>query len=155
METSEADLLQYLKDRIRTQLTGLSHTALDHERIDDSMKRFLESWVSPKPIELDAYKLHVFDSYGFVYYTPKDGDSRPRYGVQAVLNGPLFESRKDFRSLRPARLWVKQQMQCKCWPSAVPETTQGADDRTLNMTVTFKSEGPLDMTRLTKNESFR
>lgn len=156
MQTSnEADHLQYIKDRIRTQLTGLSHTALEHERLDDTMQRFLESWVLPKQDEQDAYKMAIFDSCGFVYYTPKDGDSRPRYGVQVVLNGPLFESRKDFRSLRLARLWAKQQMKCKCWPAAVPEATPGVDDRTLTMTVTFDSEGPLDMTRLTKNEAFR
>lgn len=152
---NESDHLQFIKDRIRTQLTGLSHTALEHEGFDDTMQRFVESWVLPTAIEQDAYKMPMFDSYGFVYYTPKDGDSRPRYGVQAILNGPLFENRKDFRSLRLARLWVKQQMTCKCWPKAVPETTPGADERTLTMTVTFDSEGPLDMTRLAKNEALR
>lgn len=152
---SEADTIQFVKDKLKTALTGLTHTAFDHEHIDDSMKRFMESWLLPKPESYEAYKMAVFDSYGFVHYTPKDGDSRPRYGWQAVLNGPLFESRKDFRSLRLARLWVKSQMKCKCWPMTTTSEPDSVDASVINMTIDFKHEGELDKTRLAKNDSFR
>lgn len=151
---SEAETVQFVKDKLKTAFTGLDYTAFDHAHVGVTLQRFMETWVIPSPEQQESYKMPLFENCGIVHYTPKDGDSRPRYGWQAVLNGPLFESRKDFRSLRLARLWVKAQMKCKCWPSTT-DTEQSTDPHTMVMSVTFDYDGPLDKARLAKNESFR
>lgn len=144
--------VQFIKDRLRSALSNLNHSALNHAELDDTAKRWFESWLTPDATMQEAYKRPVFDSYGFVHYSPKDGDARPRYGVQAVLNGPLFESRKEFRSLRLARLWVKQQMRCKCWPITT-DAEQYDAQRMITMNVTFDYQGPLDTTRLEQSNA--
>lgn len=149
---NDNDTVQFVKDKLKHALGELNHTAFDHEHLDDTMKRFMEVWVTPSPEHQEAYKLAMFDSFGFVHYTPKDGGSHPRYGWQAVLNGPLFESRKEFRSLRSARLWVKEQMRCKCWPAAT-NSEQVVDERVINMSVTFDYEGLLDTTKLVQRNA--
>lgn len=142
---------------VKSKLKTFAAANLSSNPDVDSMYSLMERWVrlwQPVPQD-DAYKRPVFESYGMVYYTPKDGASMPRYGVQAILKGPLFESRKEFRSRRLAKLWIKEQMKCKCWPVATNSTPDNVDERTVVTTFTFDYEGFLDKTFLVKNEDFR
>jgi len=155
MTPSEQATVDFVKDGLKKALTDLNVTALDHANASGTTQRWLENWMSTLTADPNAYKMPVFDSYGVVHYTPKDGASKPRYGWQAVLNGPLFESRKEFRSLRLAKRWIKVQMKCKCWPMTTASEPDKVDSRVINMTIDFEHEGPLDKTFLVKNESFR
>lgn len=153
MPTSEQ---QVMIDQLKKDLAGaLERTEIATDNLGGAMETWMKTWMSTNAPASDAYKREVFDSYGVVHYSPKDGASKPRYGWQAVLNGPLFESRKEFRSLRLAKLWVKQQMKCKCWPTTTDSAPHAVNEGIVNMTITFDYDGPLDKSFLVKNDSFR
>lgn len=152
---TEQETVQFVKDKLKTALTDLNITALDHASATGTTQRWMENWMSTLTAKPDDYKMSVFDSYGVVHFSPNDGASKPRYGWQAVLNGPLFESRKEFRSLRLAKLWVKQQMKCKCWPVTTGSEPDKIEPKVINMTIDFDYEGFLDKSFLVKNDSFR
>jgi hypothetical protein len=96
------EIIQFVKSKLDVAAAANP----DMDPMSDMMERWIRLWHGIPQDE--SYKRPVFDSYAMIHFTPKDGASNPRYGWQAVLQGSLFESRKEFRSLRLAKVWVKQ-----------------------------------------------
>lgn len=143
------EIIQFVKSKL--DVAAAANPYLDS--MSDMMERWVRLWQPTQ--QDDSYKRPVFDSYAMIHSTQKDGASNPRYGWQAVLTGPLFESRKEFRSLRLAKVWVKQQMTVRCWPDVVQSEPDNIDARTINITFDLVCEGPLDKTNLLKYDTFR
>ena len=148
-EMTAHELVKQISKNLDETLSNLKFTAVDRECVDNSVRSFFDNWIKQaQPVPVESYSTPIFDAYGFLHFSPKrPGDPKMRYGVQAILRGNLFESRKNFRSRRKAREWVRQQLTCRMWP-AVPSIDNMGDPFT--MSVTFDYSGPLDSNYLSK-----
>jgi hypothetical protein len=143
------DLVKQISKNLDAKLTI---TEFERHHMDSTTKKFFDSWVKPQAaVPVENYALPVFDSYGFLHFSPKrPADPKRKYGVQAIVRGNLFEGRKNFRSHRKAREWVRKQLSCQMWPSSTQDSGLASGMDPVTMTISFDFTGPLDSSHLSK-----
>lgn len=143
-ELCNKHLLKGISDRVGAM------TAAESEDTLAALKSWLAHWpVTEAP---SSYQMRMFDEWAIMHYRlPADSEhNAPRRGVQALLLNPILEQRKNFRSNREARVWIKKQLKVTWWPTSTPKFKAGEDPHTGELEYTFNFNGPLCTNLLTK-----
>ncbi len=138
-------LLKGIADNISEALTAVE---------PESTLTALETWLASWPVTptSSSYQMRMFDEWAIMHYRlPADSEhDAPRRGVQALLLNELLEQRKNFRSNREARVWIKKQLKVTWWPASVPVFKADEDQTEGELEYTFNFNGPLCTNLLTK-----
>lgn len=114
---------------------------------------FIKHWATITAATEDGeYKRPLFSEFGLIPYRLTADDPKypntPRRGIQAIAEGIAFALRRNFRSARLARVWLKQQSTVRYWPISNQQSEPNAEGiATVNFV--FDYDGPLDLTYVT------
>lgn len=125
----------------------------DNEAQANAHELFIKHWAQITAATEDgAYKRPLFTEFGLLPYRLTADDPKypnaPRRGIQAIAEGIAFALRRNFRSARPARVWLKQQSKVRFWPISNQQSKPNAEG-IATIDFVFDYDGPLDLTNVT------